>query len=84
MLYSYRVEIETDVETGDIVVSLPSLNYTADNGGSIEEALENLRELAVGFIEVLKEQGEVVPPSDSPGEGFYLFLEAPDSASVQV
>ena len=72
MLYSYRVEVETDVESGEIVVSLPGLNHTADSGRSIEEALENLRELAVGFIEVLREQDEPVPPGDPPGEGFYL------------
>lgn len=84
MLYSYRVEFETDSESDEIVVSLPSLNHTADSGRSIEEALENLRKLAVGFIEVLREQGEEVPESDPPGEGFYLFLEVPDTASIQV
>ncbi len=84
MLYSYRAEFETDEDTGDIVVSLPSLNHTADSGRSIEEALDSLRKLAVGFVEVLHEQGETVPSSDSPGEGFYLFLELRDPASIKV
>jgi len=83
MLYSYRVEFESDMETGDVVVSLPGLNHTTDSGRSVEEALDNLRELASGFIEVLHEQGEPVPPSDLPGEGLYLFLEVEDSASVR-
>ncbi len=84
MLYSFRVEFETDSETGDIVVSLPSLNHTADSGEHVEEALENLQELAVGFIEMLRERGDKIPESDPPGEGTFLFLEVDSPASVQV
>ena len=46
MIYTYRVTFETDSTTGKIVVSLPSLNYTADFGATVEEALKNLKELA--------------------------------------
>lgn len=75
MMYFYRVEFETDPETKHIVVSLPTLNYTADFGGTVEEALERLQHLAQGFLDVLAEQGEPVPPSDPPGEGVYLLLK---------
>ncbi len=40
MTYIYRLEIETDHETGDIVTSLPSLNYTADFGDTVEQSID--------------------------------------------
>lgn len=76
MVYLYRVESETDPETKDIVVSLPTLNYTADFGRTVEEALRRLQVLAEGFLEVLVEQGQPLPPSDPPGEGLYLSLKS--------
>lgn len=75
MIYFYRVEFETDPQTKNIVVSVPTLNYTADFGRTVEEALERLQTLAQGFIELLADQGESIPPSDSPGEGIYLSLK---------
>ena len=75
MLYTYRVEFETDSKMNKIVVSLPSLNYTADFGSTVEEALEHLQTLAQGFLEVLVEKGELIPHSDPPGEGVYLALK---------
>lgn len=75
MVHTYRVEFETDPDTKAVVVSLPTLNYTADFGGSVEEALERLQLLAQGFLEVLAEEGEPIPPSDPPLEGLYLSLK---------
>lgn len=74
MGHIYRVEFETDPDTKAIVVSLPTLNYTADFGSTVEEALERLQTLAQGFLEVLAERGEPIPPSDPPLEGLYLSL----------
>ncbi len=75
MVHTYRVEFETDPQTKTIVVSVPTLNYTADFGTTVEEALERLQRLAQGFLEVLTEHGELIPPSDSPSEGVYLSLK---------
>jgi len=75
MIYTYRVTFETDSTTGKIVVSLPSLNYTADFGSTVEEALENLKELAQGFLEILTEQGKPIPRSDPVTDGIYLSLQ---------
>lgn len=72
--YSYRVVVATDRHSGEIVASLPSLNWTADFGASVEEALVNLRRLAKGFVQVLQDEGEPVPPSDPPAEGLFLTL----------
>lgn len=73
-VYTYKVEFETD-KSGMIVVSLPTLNYTADCGKTVEEALRNLKKLATGFIETLLDEGENPPPSDIPGSGVYLSIE---------
>ena len=83
MLYEYLVKIETDKETGEIVASLPTLNYTADFGVTIEDAIERLRKLAAGFIETLIEEGEPIPQSDSlVGNDLYLSLKIDESAKV--
>ncbi len=66
---------ETDPATGNIVVTLPSLNYTADFGPTIEVALDNLKKLAEGFLEVMAEQGETIPQSDTIADGIYLSLK---------
>ena len=76
MVYTYRVVLETDNETREIVASLPTLNYTADFGGTAEEALARLQELATGFLETLREAGEPIPtPDPVSGGGLYLSVE---------
>jgi predicted RNase H-like HicB family nuclease len=76
MRFAYRVEFETDPKTGQVTAKLPSLNHTADFGDTAEEAVANLRELATGFIEVLLDEGKVIPPSDATeGGGVFLALE---------
>ncbi len=76
MVYTYRVFLETDKETGQIVASLPTLNYTADFGETVEEAISHLQQLAVGLLETIMETGTLIPPSDLVArEGLYLSLE---------
>ncbi len=74
MVYTYRVEFETDPDTKSVVVSLPTLNHTADFGDTVEEALERLQDLAQGFLDVLAENGEPIPASDPQTEGVHLSL----------
>lgn len=76
---TYKVSFETDRETGAIVVSIPSLNYTADFGRTVEEAVRNLRKLASGFVRCLAHEGGPIPPSDPPGEGVFISLRVPRS-----
>jgi len=83
MLHTYKVVIETDNETGKIVVSLPTLNYTADFGDTVEEAIANLKKLAIGFIETLRQERIAVPPNDPlTGNDLFLTLEIHDLAEV--
>jgi predicted RNase H-like HicB family nuclease len=66
---TYRVEFETDPKTKQVTAKLPNLNHTADFGDTAEQALANLRELAIGLIEVLQDEGKDVPPSDTTEQG---------------
>jgi predicted RNase H-like HicB family nuclease len=66
---TYRVEFETDPTTKQVTAKLPTLNHTADFGDSAEKALNNLRKLASGLIEVLLDEGKEVPPSDTTEKG---------------
>lgn len=78
MLCTYRVELRTDRRTGQISAILPALDELADFGDAVEEALENLRQLAEFVLECRQAEGEPLPPSDPvrPGE-LYLSLEVP-------
>jgi len=82
MQYTYRVQFETDPESREVVVSLPTLNYTGDFADTVEEAVRRLQELASGFLEVLAESGEDIPPSDPLGEGLYLSFEVREEMAV--
>ena len=80
MTYVYRVELETDPKTGQVTAKLPSLNHTADFGDTAEQAVASLRELAIGFIEVLLSEGRPIPPSDGTERGgIFLALEVKEA-----
>jgi len=66
---TYRVEFETDPTTKQVTAKLPTLNHTADFGDTAEKALSNLRELAIGLMEVLLDKGKEIPPSDTTEKG---------------
>ena len=66
---TYRVEFETDIKTKQVTAKLPTLNNTADFGDTAEEALGNLRKLAIGLIELLLDEGKEIPPSDKTEKG---------------
>ncbi len=78
MVYTYRVQLETDTHTGQICATLPALNELSDFGETVEEALENLKQLAEFALRCRLDEGQPIPPSDPlrPGET-YLSVEVP-------
>jgi len=58
----YRILIEPD-EDGVFVAECPSLPGCVSQGGSREEALENIQEAIKGYLESLKKHNEPIPPS---------------------
>ncbi|MBI2873419.1 MAG: type II toxin-antitoxin system HicB family antitoxin [Chloroflexi bacterium] len=58
--YQFTVVIERD-EDGMYVVSVPALPGCHTQGGSREEALENIREAIRLYIDALRDLGEPIP-----------------------
>lgn len=59
---NYRVLIEQD-EDGIFVAECPSLPGCISQGGTRNEAINNIKDAIYGYIESLKKHNEPVPPS---------------------
>lgn len=62
----YQVVIEPD-EDGVFIATVPSVPGVAEQGETVEEALDNLKEALMFHLETMKMEGEELPPSDAPG-----------------
>jgi antitoxin HicB len=60
--YDFKVILEPD-ETGGYVVSCPSLPGCYTQGETIEEALENIKEVIALCLEDMEAEGEEIPDS---------------------
>jgi len=56
----FRVHIESD-EDGIFVVERPALPGCISQGGTREEALQNIKEAIAGYMASLEKHGEAVP-----------------------
>ena len=52
-------------EEGGFVVTVPKLQGLVTEGDSYEEALENVKDAIQGYLQVLVEEGEEIPDTDS-------------------
>lgn len=77
--FEYKIEYEADKETGQIIATIPELNHISSFGDSFAEAEANVREAALGYLEMLvKENGEIPKPAFHT-EGTYLKLLVPQT-----
>jgi predicted RNase H-like HicB family nuclease len=60
---SYKVILEP-AEEGGYTAYVPSLPGCVSEGDSYEEVLKNIKEAIEGWIEVSREFGDEIPPSD--------------------
>jgi predicted RNase H-like HicB family nuclease len=51
---------------GGYTVTCPALPGLVTYGATLDEARDMARDAMEGLIEVMREQGEIVPPSDTP------------------
>ncbi|HHI81415.1 MAG TPA: type II toxin-antitoxin system HicB family antitoxin [Planctomycetes bacterium] len=58
----FRVLIEQD-EDGMFIAQVPSLPGCISQGKTRDEAIRNIQEAVIGYIESLKEHGDPIPPS---------------------
>jgi predicted RNase H-like HicB family nuclease len=77
---SYKIEYELDKETGQVVATIPELNHVSSFGDSFAEAEANVREAALGYLEVLVKEQKEIPRPAFKTDGTYLKLFFPKVA----
>ena len=78
--FSYKIEYEADQETGQVVATIPELNHVSSFGDTFAEAEANVREAALGYLEVLVKERKEIPKPAFHTEGTYLKLLLHNSA----
>ncbi|HZQ07899.1 MAG TPA: type II toxin-antitoxin system HicB family antitoxin [Anaerolineae bacterium] len=67
IVHRYRVVFEREAD-GGYSVHCPSLKGCHSEGDTYEEALNNIREAIMGWLQVAREYGDLIPPSDVMSE----------------
>ena len=76
--FQYKIEYESDRETGQVVATVPELNNISSFGDSFAEAEANVREAVLGYLEVLQAEGKEIPEPAFHTDGTYLKLLVPN------
>ena len=76
--FEYKIEYEADEETGQIVATIPELNNVSSFGGTFAEAEANVREAALGLLEVFVKEKREIPKPSFHTEGTYLKIFVPE------
>ena len=66
MQVRYAIVLEPESE-GGFSVSIPALPEAHTQGDTVEEAIENAREVALAVVRDRRAHGESIPPSDADG-----------------
>ncbi len=74
----YRVIYEFDQETGQVMATVPELNYVSSFGADFAKAEQNIMEAVAAYLEALLAEGQSLPRSGEEREG--TFLRVPDVA----
>ena len=75
--FEYKIEYEIDKETGQVMAAILELNHISSFGDSFAEAEANVREAALGYLEVLVKEQKEIPKPAFHTEGTYLRLLVP-------
>lgn len=78
---NYKIEYEVDKKTGQIIATIPELNNVSSFGDSFAEAEANVREAALGYLEVLAKENREIPKSIFHTDGTYLKIFVPKLAA---
>ena len=71
----YRVQVERDTETEQVVVTIPALGI-GDYGRDPERALQRLHKMAAFHLESLALEGKEPPGEPVEGEGLFVRVRA--------
>lgn len=75
--FEYKIEYEADKETGQVIATIPELNHVSSFGDSFAEAEANVKEAALGYLEVLAKENKNAPKPAFHTEGTYIKLFIP-------
>ncbi len=64
--YTYTVVFEPDEDAGGYVATCPALPGLVTEGDTLEEARAMAADAIAGYLELLREDGLPIPPSDEP------------------
>ena len=56
----YKIEYEADTGTKQVIATIPELNHVSSFGDSFAEAEANVREAALGYLEVLMKENKEI------------------------
>lgn len=79
--FEFKIEYEVDHEVGQVVATIPELNHVSSFGNSFAEAEANVKEAALGYLEVLLKEGGEYPKPAFHSEGTYIKLFVPEKVS---
>ena len=51
--FEYKIEYDVDKETGQVTATIPELNHISSFGNTFAEAEANVKEAAVGYLELI-------------------------------
>ncbi|MEK7702343.1 MAG: type II toxin-antitoxin system HicB family antitoxin [Nitrospirota bacterium] len=75
--FEYKIEYEVDKKTGEVVATIPELNHVSSFGDTFAEAEANVKEAALGYLEVLQKENKEIPQPVFHTEGTYLKIFVP-------
>lgn len=76
----YKIEYGVDRDTNQVTATIPELNHLSSFGSSFAEAEANVREAALGYMEVLTQENREIPKPAFHTEGTYLKIFIPKIA----
>ena len=59
--FEYKIEYEVDKKTGQVMAAIPELNHISSFGETFAEAEANVKEAAIGYLEVLQKTKRNIP-----------------------
>jgi len=72
--FEYKIEYDVDKETGQVTATIPELNHVSSFGDTFAEAEANVKEAAVGYLEVIIKEKKEIPKPAFRTEGTYIKL----------
>ncbi|HMO77788.1 MAG TPA: type II toxin-antitoxin system HicB family antitoxin [Candidatus Paceibacterota bacterium] len=75
--FSYKIEYVVDKDSSEVVATIPELNHLSSFGSTFAEAEANVKDAALGYLELLAKDNKQIPEPAFQTEGTYLKILFP-------